>query len=78
MLQSQGFGQMSWRPQMRRRMFQLLDDSVPQANDRLFSFVFVREPFERIVSSYYNKMYGDWKKMTGHDMRWMRDDIIKT
>jgi hypothetical protein len=76
-LRKEGFGQMELRPEMRRRMFQLIDESVPRGNDRHLSIVLVREPFSRIVSSYTNTMVGDWFK-SGHDMRWMRDAIIKT
>ncbi len=76
MLKKQGFGQMQWRPEMRRRMFQLIDENVHMANDRLLAFAFVREPFDRVVSCYHNKMTQRWET-PGHDLRWMRDDIIR-
>ena len=46
------------------------------AKKNLLSFVFVREPFERLISSYYDKMDRDWSKPQ-YDLRWMRDEIIK-
>ena len=46
------------------------------AKKNLLSFVFVREPFERLISSYYDKMDRDWSKQQ-YDLRWMRDEIIK-
>ena len=47
-----------------------------EAKKNLLSFVFVREPFERLISSYYDKMDRDWSKPQ-YDLRWMRDEIIK-
>ena len=44
------------RPTLRKKYFPLLNDSFISATENLYSFVFVREPFQRIVSSYNNKM----------------------
>ena len=64
-----------FRPYMRQHLFPLKNNSFLDARDDLLSFVFVREPFERLVSSYYDKMDRDWSKPV-YDLRWMRDEII--
>ena len=64
-----------FRPYMRQHFFPLRNNSFLDAKDDLLSFVFVREPFERLVSSYYDKMDRDWSKPV-YDLRWMRDEII--
>ena len=64
-----------FRPYMRQHFFPLKNNSFLDARDDLLSFVFVREPFERLVSSYYDKMDRDWSKPV-YDLRWMRDEII--
>ena len=64
-----------FRPYMRQHFFPLKNNSFLDAKDDLLSFVFVREPFERLVSSYYDKMDRDWSKPV-YDLRWMRDEII--
>ena len=46
-----------------------------KANQGLLSFVFVRDPISRIISSYYDKMFGDWKQ-PHFDLNWMRKEII--
>ena len=53
-----------------------MDDSIEKANEKLVSFAFVRDPFDRLISCYYNKMLmTNWFK--GHpDMRWIRDEIL--
>ena len=67
-----------WRPEIRRRLFNLQQISFKEAKDNLFSFVFVREPFQRIVSCYYDKMDQDWSKPgLAYRMTWMRNEIIE-
>ena len=66
----------NYRPYMRKHYFQLRNKSFIDAKHNLLSFVFVRDPFERIVSSYYDKMDRDWSK-PAFDLRWMRDEIIQ-
>ena len=52
-----------WRPLMRKKWFRIKGSkNIVQANQELLSFVFVRDPISRIISSYYDKMFGDWKK----------------
>ncbi len=65
-----------FRPTLRERFFPLKNDTFVQAKDSLLSFVFVREPFERLASSYYDKMNRDWSKSV-YDLRWMRDEILQ-
>ena len=61
---------------MRQRMYRLKNgSSIEVANSELLSFVFVRDPISRIISSYYDKMYRDWNKPQ-FDLTWMRDEII--
>ena len=75
-LDNEGFRQEEIRPEIKRRMFQLEDDSIEEANKRLVSFAFVRDPFDRLVSSYYNKMVmRNWLAVR-QDLRWMRDEIL--
>ena len=57
-------------------MFQLEDDSIEEANKRLVSFAFVRDPFDRLVSCYYNKMVAKNWLAVQQDLRWMRDEIL--
>ena len=66
----------NWRPIMRQRMYRLKNgSSIEAANAELLSFVFVRDPISRIISSYYDKMYRDWNKPQ-FDLTWMRNEII--
>ena len=67
-----------WRPEIRKRLFNLQQLSFKEAKDDLLSFVFVREPFQRIVSCYYDKMDTDWSKPGRvFRMTWMRNEIIE-
>ena len=59
-LKDEGYNVSQWRPEMRRRNFFLKHNSFKDARRDLTSFVFVREPFTRIVSSYHDKMDRDW------------------
>ncbi len=57
----------------------LEDDSIENANDKLVSFAFVRDPFDRLVSCYYSKMtMTNWPKdhQNQTEMRWIRDKIL--
>lgn len=74
-LSNQHISHDQWRPEMRKNIFYLRNQSFVQARDSLLSFVFVREPFERLVSTYHNKMVRDWSK-PAFDLRWMRDEIL--
>lgn len=64
------------RPLMREEHFPLKNETFTQAKESLLSFVFVREPFARIVSAYNDKMVRDWSKPV-FDLRWMRDEIME-
>ena len=65
-----------WRPLMRKKWFRIKGSkNIVQANQGLLSFVFVRDPISRIISSYYDKMFGDWKQ-PHFDLNWMRKEII--
>ena len=66
------------RPYLRQHYFKLRNNTFLEAKQRLLSFVFVREPFERLVSSYYDKMDRDWSNPS-QDERFtrMRNAIIK-
>ena len=76
MLEKKGFKQEEVRPEIKRRMFKLVDDSIEKANEKLVSFAFVRDPFDRLVSCYYDKMLmTNWFK-AHKDLRWMRDEIL--
>ena len=75
-LDNEGFRQEEIRPEIKRRMFQLEDDSIEEANKKLVSFAFVRDPFDRLVSSYYNKMVMKNWLAVRQDLRWMRDEIL--
>ena len=55
-LKREGYNISQWRPQMRERIFPLEHISFIDARKDLLSFVFVREPFQRIVSCYHDKM----------------------
>ena len=59
-LKNDGYNVSQWRPEMRRRNFFLQHNSFKDARRHLISFVFVREPFTRIVSCYHDKMDRDW------------------
>ena len=61
-LKREGYNISQWRPKMRERIFPLQHVSFIDARKDLLSFVFVREPFQRIVSCYYDKMMKDWSK----------------
>ena len=75
-LVKEGFKQDELRPEIKRRLYQLKDDTIVDANKKLVSFAFVRDPFDRLVSCYYNKMVmSNWLKVY-QDLRWMRDEII--
>ena len=75
-LVKQGFKQDELRPEIKRRMYKLEDESIEKANEKLVSFAFVRDPFDRLVSCYYNKMImTNWFKVH-QDLRWMRDEIL--
>ena len=77
MLEKKGFKQEEVRPEIKRRMFKLVDDSIEKANEKLVSFAFVRDPFDRLVSCYHDKMLmTNWFK-AHKDLRWMRDEILK-
>ena len=58
------------RPAFRKIYFPHENLTYWQAKESLLTFAFVREPFERIVSSYNNKMLG----IT--DLFWMRKEIL--
>ena len=60
---------------MRKKWFKLKGKNIVNAHQELLSFVFVRDPISRIISSYYDKMFGDWKK-PHFDLNWMRKEII--
>ena len=76
-LRRANYGVSQWRPEMRKSLFHLQHDvSFLEAQKKLFSFVFVRDPFQRIASAYYDKMSRNWNK-PAYDLRWMRDEIIK-
>ena len=75
-LLKEGFKQDEIRPEIKRRMFQLEDSSIREANQKLISFTFVRDPFDRLVSCYYNKMVMDHWLAIRQDLRWMRDEIL--
>ena len=56
----------------------ILQESFVKAKDELLSFAFVREPFERLASAYWDKMDRNWTKVRRvHDYQEMRDEIIK-
>ena len=75
-LVKEGFKQDEIRPEIKRRMFQLKENSLNLANEKLLSFAFVRDPFERLASCYYNKMVmSNWHRVK-QDLRWMRDEIL--
>ena len=75
-LVKEGFKQDQLRPEIKRRMYQLEDELIEEANKKLVSFTFVRDPFDRLVSCYYNKMVmTNWFKIQ-QDLRWMRDEIL--
>ena len=75
-LVKEGFKQDELRPEIKRRMYKLEDDSIEKANEKLVSFTFVRDPYDRLVSCYYNKMImTNWFKIH-QDLRWMRDEIL--
>ena len=59
---------------MRKKWFKSKDNNILNANQGLLSFVFVRDPISRIISSYYDKMYGDYAHNV---LKWMRDEIIQ-
>ena len=72
-----GFKQDQLRPEIRRRMYPLRDETIQAANDKLLSFAFVRDPFDRLVSCYYNKMVmKNWSEKK-QDLKWMRDEILR-
>ena len=61
---------------IRKRLFTIENgSSIREANSKLLSFVFVRDPISRIISAYYDKMYRDWSKPQ-FDLTWMRNEII--
>ena len=62
LLKNEGLDTHQWRPEIRKRLFPLQHSSFKDAKKDLLSFVFVREPFTRIVSSYHDKMNRDWSK----------------
>ena len=65
-----------WRPIMRQKWFHIENDSsIQEANEKLLSFVFVRDPISRIISSYYDKMFRDWSEPQ-FDLTWMRNEIL--
>ena len=75
-LRREKYGVSQRRPEMRRRLFHLQHDvSFLEANKKLFSFVFVRDPFQRIASAYYDKMDRNWNK-PAFVLSWMRNEII--
>lgn len=73
---AEGFPQEELRPETRRRIFYIRNETIHDAIESLFSFVFVREPFSRIVSSYHNKMVKDWSRPSLQHLRWMRNEIL--
>ena len=75
-LMTEGFRQEEIRPEIRSRIYQLKDESIEEANKRLVSFAFVRDPFDRLVSCYYNKMVMNNWLAVQQDLRWMRDEIL--
>ena len=84
LLKNEGFDTHQWRPEIRKRLFPLQHSSFKDAKKDLLSFVFVREPFTRIVSSYHNKMNRDWSKpqfdlkvARGYNLRDKGDDQQK-
>ena len=75
-LVKEGFQPNNTWPEIRRRMYPLEDCSLKEANEKLVSFAFVRDPFDRLVSCYYNKMFlKDWFT-TEQDLKWIRDEIL--
>ena len=63
------------RPEMRRIFFPLKQESFIKARQGLLSFAFVREPFERLASAYWDKMDRHWSMRS--DYKEMRDEILK-
>ena len=63
------------RSNMRRDFFPLHERNFTDAEEKLFSFLFVRDPFQRVVSCYYSKItYGPKRKRR---LKWMREEILK-
>ena len=75
-LVEEGFEPNNTWPEIRRRLYPPEDNSVREANQKLVSFVFVRNPFDRLVSCYYNKMIQRNWLTTQQDLRWIRDQIL--
>ena len=74
-----GFHLNEIRPEIKRRLFQIKDDSKKEANTKMVSFAFVRDPFDRIVSCFHSKMVRkDWLEIEhSQQLRWMRDEILE-
>ena len=63
---------------MRKIYFPLKQESFVRAKDGLLSFAFVREPFERLASAYWDKMDRNWTNWENvYDTIEMRDKIIR-
>ena len=73
LMKKHGLVQSQIRPEIRKRHFALQEDSVNEANEKLVSFAFVRDPFDRLESCYYNKMV-----IKDQSLKWMRDHILVT
>ena len=63
-----------FRPELRKKFFLLKQDSFLKAKNGLLSFVFVREPFQRLASAYWDKMDRNWTLT--HQAQEMRDEIL--
>jgi hypothetical protein len=66
-----------FRPELRKKFFPLKQDSFLKAKNGLLSFVFVREPFQRLASAYWDKMDRNWTSIyKTHQAQEMRDEIL--
>ena len=66
------------QPELRKKFFRLKQDSFLQAKNSLLSFVFVRDPFQRLASTYWDKMDRNWSNpLSVYDGQEMRDEILQ-
>ena len=73
-MRTAGLDASQYRPELRKKYFRLKQDSFLQAKNGLLSFVFVREPFQRLASAYWDKMDRNWT--TQHQAQSMRNEIL--
>ena len=74
----QGIPRVDHRSRFKEQVYGLPEDEnlVRTANKEMFTWIFVRHPFSRLVSGYSEKLVKDWENDPNQALRETRDEIL--